>query len=134
MDGLALYTLYLQTTAFKDQFVEPYRQGRIQATSNIYEAGLTDCHIKILEPFAIKANLIVPVIRGSRRVLTGLLAINQCSAPRNWQPSEIELVSQIATQIGLGIDRAYLIEKTRVSAERAQNAQRPYPKNVSGDR
>ncbi|MCU0536016.1 MAG: cache domain-containing protein, partial [Hydrococcus sp. Prado102] len=104
---------------FKDQFVEPYRQGRIQATSNIYEAGLTDCHIKILEPFAIKANLIVPVIRGSRRVLTGLLAINQCSAPRNWQPSEIELVSQIATQIGLGIDRAYLLEKTRVSAERA---------------
>ncbi|NJM90233.1 MAG: GAF domain-containing protein, partial [Hydrococcus sp. RU_2_2] len=115
----ALHALFTDH-CFKDQFVEPYRQGRIQATSNIYEAGLTDCHIKILEPFAIKANLIVPVIRGSRRVLTGLLAINQCSAPRNWQPSEIELVSQIATQIGLGIDRAYLIEKTRVSAERAQ--------------
>jgi methyl-accepting chemotaxis protein PixJ len=105
---------------FKNQFVEPYRQGRIQATANIYEAGLTESHIKILEPYAIKAHLVVPVMRGSRRVLTGLLAINQCSAPRNWQQSEIDLVAQIATQIGLAIDRTNLIEKTRATADRAQ--------------
>jgi methyl-accepting chemotaxis protein PixJ len=105
---------------FKDQFVEPYRQGRVQATANIYEAGLTDCHIKILEPFAIKANLVVPVLRGSRRILTGLLCVNQCSAPRNWQQGEIQLVSQIATQFGLAIDRGNLIEKTRATADRAQ--------------
>ncbi|MCU0534691.1 MAG: methyl-accepting chemotaxis protein, partial [Hydrococcus sp. Prado102] len=84
------------------------------------EAGLADSHIRILEPYAIKAHLVVPVMRGSRGVLTGLLAVNQCSTPRNWQQSEIDLVAQIATQIGLAIDRGNLIEKTRATAERAQ--------------
>jgi methyl-accepting chemotaxis protein PixJ len=105
---------------FKDQFVEPYRQGRFQATANIYEAGFTDCHIKILEPFAIKANLVLPILRGSRGILTGLLCVNQCSTARVWEEAEIALLTQVATQFGLALDRANLIEKTRTTAERAQ--------------
>ncbi|AFY77715.1 methyl-accepting chemotaxis protein [Pleurocapsa sp. PCC 7327] len=105
---------------FDNRMVEEYRRGRVQALANIYESGLADCHIKMLEAFAIRANLVVPIVCGSRGILTGLLSVNQCSESRVWQPSEIELLTQIATQFGLAIDRANLIEKTKIAAERAQ--------------
>jgi methyl-accepting chemotaxis protein PixJ len=105
---------------FHDRMAEEYRRGRIQAISNIHESGLAECHVKMLEPFAIKAHLVVPVLRGSRRVLAGLLVVNQCTRARVWQNSEIDLLVQVATQLGLALDRANLIDKTKVTAERAQ--------------
>lgn len=105
---------------FANDFAEEYRQGRIQAISNIYEAGFSDCHLKILEPFAIKANLVVPILRGSRGYLAGLLCLSQCSAPRRWHPNQIALLKQVATQIGLAFDRANLLQQTQAAVERAQ--------------
>ena len=46
---------------FAEEYVEKYQQGKIQATNNIYEANLNECHLKQLEPFAVKASLVVPV-------------------------------------------------------------------------
>jgi methyl-accepting chemotaxis protein PixJ len=91
---------------FHDRMAEEYRRGRIQSISNIHQSDLAECHIKMLEPFAIKAHLVVPVLRGSRRLLTGLLVVNQCSRSRVWQSSEIDLLVQVATQLGLAFDRA----------------------------
>lgn len=105
---------------FNDKMAEEYRQGRIQVLANIYESDLNDCHIQMLEPFAIKAHLVVPVLRGSKGFLAGLLVVNQCSGSRVWQENEINLLTQVATQVGLTIDRVNLIEQTRASANRAQ--------------
>ncbi len=99
---------------FAQRYVEKYRQGRVQATNNIYEAGLTECHLKQLEPFAVKANLVAPILRKGE--LLGLLVCHQCSAPRQWQQAEIDFFTQIATQVGLALERADLLEQQR-SAE-----------------
>ena len=45
---------------FGGQFAEQYSVGRIQAVADIYEAGLSECHVQILGQFQVRANLVVP--------------------------------------------------------------------------
>jgi methyl-accepting chemotaxis protein PixJ len=99
----------IKDPCFAEGYVEKYQSGRVQATANIQEAGLTDCHLRQLEPFAVKANLVAPILKDNQ--LFGLLVAHQCSEPRNWQPSEIDWFTQIATQVGFAIDHARLLEQ-----------------------
>ncbi|MES1021828.1 methyl-accepting chemotaxis protein [Gloeocapsa sp. BRSZ] len=103
---------------FADKYVERYQQGRVQATDNIYTAGLTECYINQLEQFAVKANLVAPILQGGQ--LLGLLIAHQCSAPRSWQQSEIDLFSQVASQVGFALDRAKLLEQQKTAKEQLQ--------------
>ncbi len=83
---------------FAESYVEKYLNGRVQSTPDIYKAGLTDCHLKQLEPFQVKANLVAPIIANNK--LLGLLISHNCSAPRNWTTQEIDFLGQTATQMG----------------------------------
>ncbi|NJL85100.1 MAG: GAF domain-containing protein [Leptolyngbyaceae cyanobacterium SM1_1_3] len=104
---------------FRDQYVNQYQQGRIQAVSDVYTAGLSDCHLKILARFQVRANLLVPLLDGEK--LWGLLCIHQCSGPRQWQQAEIEFVSHVATHLSVAIQQAELLAKTQQqSAELSQ--------------
>jgi methyl-accepting chemotaxis protein PixJ len=96
---------------FAERYVEKYRKGRVQATDNIYQAGLTQCHIKQLEPFEVKSSMVAPMLHKGE--LLGLLVTHQCSEPRKWQQSEIDFFAQVATQVGLAIERTSLIEQQR---------------------
>lgn len=49
---------------FGERFASYYQQGRIQVLSDVYQAGLQDCHIRVLKQFQIKAQITVPLIRG----------------------------------------------------------------------
>ncbi|WP_017295779.1 methyl-accepting chemotaxis protein [Geminocystis herdmanii] len=102
---------------FADNYVEKYQQGRVQATPDIYKAGLTTCHLKQLEPFAVRANLVAPIL--VNRKLIGLLICHQCSDVRNWESAEIELFSQLATQVGLSLERVKLLD-LQLNAEKIQ--------------
>ncbi len=90
---------------FKARHLDSYRQGRISAIDNIYEARITPCHVETLEKIAVKANLVVP-LRLPNDELYGLLILHQCAAVRTWKPEEITLVAQMAGQIGWAIDNA----------------------------
>jgi len=89
---------------FGPQFAAYYTQGRVQAVADIYNAELSDCHIRILEQFQVRANLIVPVLKGEE--LWGLLCIHQCRSPRRWQISEIEFVRKIAIHFAIALQQA----------------------------
>ncbi|MGF1487297.1 MAG: methyl-accepting chemotaxis protein [Prochloraceae cyanobacterium] len=101
---------------FADKYVEKYQAGYTSAISNIYEAGLTQCHLKQLEPFGVKANLVVPIGIGNQ--LYGLLIAHQCATTRNWQPGEIDYLAQLGTQIGLSLSSYTLLEQKKLEAER----------------
>ncbi|WP_126146716.1 GAF domain-containing protein [Synechococcus elongatus] len=103
---------------FRRDWVDAYAAGRIQATPDIYNAGLTECHLKQLEPLAVKANLVAPIV--VEKKLIALFVAHQCSGPRNWQRSEIDLFSQLATQLGLAITRARFLEQQVTEAKRAE--------------
>ena len=104
---------------FRDRHVEMYKNGRVRAINNIYqEPGLTDCHIKLLEQFAVKANLVAPILKNNQ--LLGLMIAHHCSAPRNWQKHDIDLFAELAKQVGLAIDQASFLEQQAAVADRTQ--------------
>ncbi|WP_016879283.1 GAF domain-containing protein [Chlorogloeopsis fritschii PCC 9212] len=108
---------------FGEQYAAGYREGRIQAVADIYNANFTQCHIDILSQFHIRANLIVPLIKGDE--LWGLLCIHHCSAPRQWQDDEITLIRQIAEQFSIALQKGeYLQQLQTQSAQLAEAATR----------
>jgi methyl-accepting chemotaxis protein PixJ len=108
----------IKDPCFAEGYVEQYQSGRVNAISNIDEAGLTDCYRQQLEPFAVKANLVAPILMDHQ--LLGLLIAHQCSGPRYWQPSEIGLFAQLATQVGFALDQARLLAQVDARAQQAQ--------------
>jgi methyl-accepting chemotaxis protein PixJ len=94
---------------FADRYVEKYREGRIQATADISKAGLTECHLKQLKPFEIKANLVAPILRNKE--LIGLLIVHQCDAPRTWDTDDVDLIRQLSVQVGYTIDQVSMVEQ-----------------------
>lgn len=106
---------------FGDQFALHYQQGRIQAVSDIYNYGLSDCHIRILSQFQIRANLVVPLLQGQN--LWGLLCIHQCRAPREWQAIEIEFATQIASHLGVALQHAELLADLQAEVQERQQAE-----------
>ncbi|MBD1849172.1 response regulator [Leptolyngbya sp. FACHB-711] len=111
----------VQDTYFLETHGEDYRQGRIQVVEDIYTAGLTDCHVEMLVQFQIRANLIVPILQGEQ--LWGLLVLSQCACPRQWQPVEIDLLRQIAAQLGIALKQAELYEQARAELTERQRAE-----------
>jgi light-regulated signal transduction histidine kinase (bacteriophytochrome) len=108
---------------FGNQFAAHYEQGRVQNVADIYNAGLSDCHIQILSQFQVRANLVVPLLQGHH--LWGLLCIHQCRAPRQWQDTEIEFVQQIASHLAVALHHAELLAELRAEvADRQQAEQR----------
>ncbi|MEM9451459.1 MAG: GAF domain-containing protein [Cyanobacteria bacterium P01_E01_bin.6] len=96
---------------FGQQYAVDYQQGRIQAVNDIYDADFSSCHVEILRQFQVRANLLVPLLKG--KDLWGLLCIHQCSGPRQWEPDEIEFVSKIAVHLGIAIQHTELLLQTQ---------------------
>lgn len=103
---------------FREGQVQQYENGRICAIDDIYQAGLTDCYIKTLEQFAVKANLVAPILRDGR--LIGLLIAHHCSGPRAWQEWEIDIFAQLALQVGFALDQASLLEQVEIARREAE--------------
>ncbi|MBW4651222.1 MAG: GAF domain-containing protein [Kastovskya adunca ATA6-11-RM4] len=105
---------------FSSQYASQYQQGRIHVISDIYDAGLSECYLEMLAQFQVRANLVLPLLKGEE--LWGLLCLHQCTAPRQWNASEIEFVSQIATQLGVALQQAELLTQTRQQTEKLTRA------------
>ncbi len=106
---------------FGDQFAVHYQQGQIQAVADIYNCGLSDCHIQVLAQFQIRANLVVPLLQGQN--LWGLLCIHQCRRSREWQATEIEFATQIASHLGVALQHAELLADLQAEVVERQQAE-----------
>jgi methyl-accepting chemotaxis protein PixJ len=113
---------------FRERHAETYKDGRVRAINNIYkDPSLKNaaCYIKMLEKFAVKANLIAPVIKQEQ--LIGLIIAHQCDEPRDWELSDIDLFKQLAIQIGYALEQAQLldvVENGRMVAEKSTEEER----------
>lgn len=103
---------------FAESYVEKYQKGRVQATPDVFNAGLTACHLEQLEPFEVKANLVAPILVNQQ--LLGLLIVHECSASRQWTATEIDFFRQTAIQLGLTLDRAALFEQREEARLKAE--------------
>ena len=108
----------IKDPCFEARYLDQYRDGRVRAWSNIYEAGMSRCYMEQLEKLEVKANLVTPIIKGEQ--LFGLLVAHQCSDTRKWQQPEILWLTQIAMQVGLALDNAKLLEQLEQSTKGTQ--------------
>ena len=89
---------------FAQNYVEKYRAGRVKATTDIHNAGLTACHLQQLEPYQVKANLVAPIVVEGK--LLGLLVAHECTGPREWSSVSINFIKRAATQLGYALEQA----------------------------
>lgn len=111
--------MVIQDPCFEAKYLKKYRDGRVTAWNNIYEAGMSSCYIQQLEQLEVKANLIVPIMIEGK--LFGLLVVHQCSNPRQWEQSEILWLTQIAVQIGFALDNAQLLADAQRLRQQAES-------------
>jgi PAS domain S-box-containing protein len=98
-----------------------FQQGLVIANSDIYSAEIDDLHLQLLERVQIMANLVVPIFQGDE--LWGLLIAHHCSAPRQWQISEIDLVKQLSSQVSIAIQQADLFAQAQIELTQRKQAE-----------
>lgn len=91
--------------------MQHYHQGRISSIADITTADIQPCQVKLLQQFNVRSNLVVPVLQGD--TLWGLLIAHQCDQPRQWSEFEIELLQQLANQVGIAIQQANLYQQAQ---------------------
>lgn len=106
---------------FKEHYLQRYQQGQTSAKSDIYNAGLSPCHIELLEQAQVRANLVVPILQNNH--IWGLLIAHHCSGTHEWQMIETTLLQQLATQLGIAIQQSELYERTQNELIERQRAE-----------
>ncbi len=85
--------------------------GQIRVNHDSSQIPMTPFLMEYYELCQIKAGIGAPIMQDGR--MFGLLAINQCSAPRQWQRFEVELLEQLATQIEIAIQQGQLYQQLK---------------------
>jgi PAS domain S-box-containing protein len=120
-DWSAILSAQVYDHCFGEQYVESFKRGLVAAKSDIYTAGLSPCHLEFLVNFQVVANLVVPILKGDE--LWGLLAVHHCSAPRQWEAAEIELLQQVAAQLSIALQQATLFEQVQTELLQRRQAE-----------
>ncbi|MDJ0674293.1 MAG: methyl-accepting chemotaxis protein [Calothrix sp. MO_167.B42] len=122
-DCLSILGEVIDDPCFQELHAQSYQDGRVQvqAISNIY-TELTmpnaQCYVAMLEKYAVKANLIAPIMNGGE--LLGLMIVHHCQAPHDWQQGEIDLFKQLVTQVGYALEQANVLEELEQAREKEQ--------------
>ncbi len=131
-------------TCFERGGASQYKLGKTLAVDNIYQAGLTSCHVQLLEAFQagltschvqlleafqVKAHVVVPILlaRTSAKsdcFLWGLLIAHQCDRFRQWKTDEVDLLDKLAVQLSLAIQQAELIANLQNELETRNKLER----------
>lgn len=91
-----------------------------RVVNDVYQAGFSRCYLNTLEQYEAKAYITIAIYQNDQ--LWGLLATYQCSGPREWTASEINLSVQIASQLGVAIQQATFMEQQQEQAEQIRQA------------
>ena len=107
---------------FGERFADLYRAGHINAVSDFEDNDFPACYVELMRSLQVRANVVAPLLQGEE--LWGLLCIHQCHQPRQWRPSDIEFVQQIAEHLSVAIHHADLLAQacTQADQQRALTA------------
>lgn len=95
-------------------------QSTCCCVSDIYESSFDPCYLDLLEALQARAYVTVPIFCGNQ--LWGLLAAYQNTEARHWQETEIQVVSQISSQLGVAVQQAELFAQTQQQTEELKQA------------
>lgn len=94
---------------FPREYHQAYSLGKTLAITDLEQTDVEPCLAEFLRQFGVRAKLVVPILQGKN--LWGLLIAHHCSEPRQWQPLEVELMKQLATQVAIAIQQSELYEQ-----------------------
>ncbi|MEH1787364.1 MAG: GAF domain-containing protein [Nostoc sp.] len=110
MTGYTYASNYLQEIQGGD-----FTNSKTLVIKDIYSTDYSIPYIALIELMEARAYMIVPIFQGEK--LWGLLAAYQNIKPRDWQEDEVDLLMQIGTQLGVGLQQAELLEQTQRQKE-----------------
>ena len=147
-ESLSILKEIIYDPCVSEVYVLPYRKGKVRAIDNVYTEGIDECHLNLLSQYQVKANLVVPILQGADGVelegeteameesrkpnsilsmlnspgphLWGLLIAHQCSGFRHWQKLEVDLLKQLATQVGIGLYQSGLYQQLEKANQELQ--------------
>lgn len=117
----------INDTCFQENLGGAYREGKTFLVTDIYTAGLNQCHLELLERFQVRANLVVPILLSASHAnlmtensLWGLLVAHQCDAPRQWEIKEVELLQNLSVQLALATQQSITYDRLRLQQSQRQ--------------
>ncbi len=100
--------------------VQFYQDRQLRMIANVQELQVSTLVKEQAKGLDIQASASVPLFVDNQ--LWGLLVLHQCQSPRHWEPAEIDLLTQISSQVGLSLERALLIEQAeKLARDRLQD-------------
>lgn len=117
---------------FPQEYHQAYSIGKIRTITNVEQAGVESCLSDFVKQFGVQAKLVVPIIQehrdnsgaDSQPYLWGLLIAHQCSRPREWEDWEVELMTQLATQVAIALQQSELYNQLQqLNAQLEQRVQ-----------
>ncbi|MHC5818511.1 MAG: response regulator [Nostoc sp.] len=134
-----LTDVYFQGEYIQQYHLQQYRQKRNLGLAELDIAELQKNHMELLQQFAVKSNLVIPIL--VKEELCGLLIVHQCSSSRHWSSFETHLLRQIADQVGIALAQAQMLnaetqqrrelEIARQQAELASQTKSAFLANMS---
>lgn len=109
----------LNDSCIPEELIVAYKQGRVVATRDVFNAGFAPAHLDLMRRLQIKSNLVVPVLRAGE--LDGLLIAHSCSQTHDWQELEINLMQSYAEEIGRTLGGLVTLEQQRIVANQERN-------------
>lgn len=94
----------IQDSCFQQQATTLYHNDQPLIVNDIYTTDYADCHIRLLEQYQVKANLVVPIRVAGQ--LWGLLIGHQCADVRDWQRDDMSLLQEISVQLAIALQQA----------------------------
>ncbi|NJO66448.1 MAG: GAF domain-containing protein [Leptolyngbyaceae cyanobacterium RM1_405_57] len=107
--------LKVQDDCFGSDYLKKYRQGRTYTVNDVDTAGLEPCLVNFLEYLSVKSKLVMPILLKDQ--FWGLLIVHQCDRPRQWTALEVELMQQLANQIGIALAQAQMLEQATLQSQ-----------------
>ena len=101
-----------------DCFVTPENCQSQYVANDIYNKNIAPCFIEQIESLQAKAYIIVPIKSGER--LLGMLGVYQNSGTRDWQQSEIQMVSEYAPKFSLPLEQTSNLRDLKFKAKQAE--------------
>ncbi|MTJ53473.1 GAF domain-containing protein [Anabaena sp. UHCC 0253] len=91
---------------------ELYENGKLEVISNIEQSPtLTASYIEWLQQYSVQSSLTIPILIHGE--IQSFLIAHYCHSSHIWQPQEIDLLTQIAVQIGYAIEQSHLMREIK---------------------
>jgi PAS domain S-box-containing protein len=103
-----------------------YCQGEPRIVPDVAIDEWAGCLAEFMQQMGVKSKVVAPIVQqleGGLTQLWGLLIVHACSHHRQWQPTEAELLQQIANQLAIAIQQADLYQQVQIELTERKQAE-----------